>query len=193
LNRYIDPTFTEESLSQFQGYSLQAFASGRYKLSFHLSNERRLEYYGEKPRRFKEAYQKQCIRSRPFAEEHFAIVDGCLYERAGCLIHRLHLKGDNNATADNAHVITDTESEVAHLVLGVMQHQWVLPTPTIRCIMQAEGPRTGTASVFNEYLPAYEHDWGDAAFDPVDYRKGHRPPVERYSLHHKYQEDDDLF
>ena len=35
MNNYTDPNFTPEALESFQGYSLQAFASGRIKLSFH--------------------------------------------------------------------------------------------------------------------------------------------------------------
>lgn len=171
---HIDPRFFPDALAMAQGYSLQVFASGRYKLSFHTSPTQRLEYYGELPKRYREAYQKQRHRSAEAIPQHFVLVDA-LSEPNWCLIHRMHLKGDNNATADNAHIVTDTDTHIAHVIMGDVHHQWTLPEAVIKKLMSAEGPRKGASSCFNEYMPSYDHDWLDAAFRLQDYRSGYRP------------------
>ena len=63
MNNYTDPNFTPEALESFQGYSLQAFASGRIKLSFHRTHTQRNEYYADRPKRDAEAYHRQRRRS----------------------------------------------------------------------------------------------------------------------------------
>ena len=45
---YLDNNFSPTTLQTYQGYSLQVFASGRIKLSFHRSPTDRVEYYGVK-------------------------------------------------------------------------------------------------------------------------------------------------
>ena len=60
---YLDNNFSSATLQTYQGYSLQVFASGRIKLSFHRSHTDRVEYYGVKAKRFKEAYKRQHTRS----------------------------------------------------------------------------------------------------------------------------------
>ena len=55
MTKYFDPNLSLEILETYQGYSLQVFASGRTKLSFHKSHRDRHEYYAEKPKRFREA------------------------------------------------------------------------------------------------------------------------------------------
>ena len=201
MTRYIDPTFFPDRLMEAQGYSLQVFTSGRYKLSLHMSPTQRLEYYGERPRRHREAYQKQRQRSFEGLPQHFAMVDA-LAEPIWCFIHRVHLKGDNNATADNAHIVTDTDSQTAHVLLGELHHQWVLPEQVIRALMVADGPRRKAPSCFNEYMASYEHDWMDAVFELADYRKGHRrvqAPQPAHTPHQRsapspvaYDDDSDL-
>ena len=37
MTKYFDPHLSQETLETYQGYSLQVFASGRIKLSFHRS------------------------------------------------------------------------------------------------------------------------------------------------------------
>ena len=127
MNKYDDPNLSPQTLQTYQGYSLQVFTSGRIKLSFHISHTHRVEYYGECPKRFREAYARQSQRSLQVMPEHFACVDAILDGSPYSLIHWVHLKADNNATADNAHIVTDTEQEICHVILGSLHHQWGLP------------------------------------------------------------------
>ena len=127
MNKYDDPNLSPQTLQTYQGYSLQVFTSGRIKLSFHISHAHRVEYYGECPKRFREAYARQSQRSLQVMPEHFACVGAILDGSPYSLIHRIHLKADNNATADNAHIVTDTEQEICHVILGSLHHQWGLP------------------------------------------------------------------
>ena len=140
MTKYIDPKLSQEILETYQGYSLQVFTSGRIKLSFHKSHKDRVEYYAECPRRFKEAYAKQQQRSAKEYPEHFDLVDSLLANCPHSLIHRLHKKADNNATADNAHIITDTEADSCHVLLGHMHHCWILPTAALKHLMIRSGP-----------------------------------------------------
>jgi hypothetical protein len=64
MKKFYDPKLSLETLQTYQGYSLQVFTSGRIKLSFHISHTRRVEYYAERPKRFREAYAKQHQRSQ---------------------------------------------------------------------------------------------------------------------------------
>ena len=122
--------------------------------------------------------------------EHFELVDRLLASPYRCLIHRVHLKGDTNATADNAHVVTDIELSCINLLLGTMHHEWFLPRPALNALLEASGPKRGQGSIFNEYMASYEHDWEDAVFEEQYHRKGYRePPVNRS---HDYCQDDEL-
>ena len=191
--KHFDRNLTQETLETYQGYSLQVFTSGRIKLSFHRSHKDRVEYYGECPKRFKEAYAKQSHRSRAYLPDHFNLVEPFLVNCPHSLIHRLHMRADNNATADNAHVITDIEADTCHVLLGTLHHRWVLPPPVVQHLMSASGPRRGTAACFNEYMPSYEHDWMEAEFELQDYQQGYRnnasKPVHRQP--HANEDDND--
>ena len=90
---YLDNNLSPTTLQSYQGYSLQVFASGRIKLSFHRSHTDRVEYYGVKAKRFKEAYKRQHTRSYTLVAEHFDLVDRLLASPSRYLIHRVHLKG----------------------------------------------------------------------------------------------------
>ena len=173
---YLDNNFSPTTLQTYQGYSLQVFASGRIKLSFHRSPTDRVEYYGVKAKRFKEAYKRQHTRSFTSMAEHFDLVDRLLASPSRCLIHRVHLKGDTNATADNAHVVTDIDQGCMTVVLDVLHHQWFLPRPVVNALLEASGPKRGQGSIFNEYMATYEHDWEDAVFEEQSYERGYREP-----------------
>ena len=192
MNKYYDPKLSLETLQTYQGYSLQVFTSGRIKLSFHISNTQRVEYYAERPKRFRDAYAKQHQRSHLAYPEHFAIVDQLLNVSPNTLIHRVHLKGDNNATADHVHVLTDISKNTCHIIFDELHHRWELPQDVTRALHLRGGPKTGTASIFNEYMPSYDHDWGDATFALEDYQHGYRGQnkvrfksnnIEKYSDH----------
>ena len=192
MNKYYDPKLSPETLQTYQGYSLQVFTSGRIKLSFHINHTHRVEYYGECPKRFREAYARQSQRSRQVMPEHFACVDAILEGSPVSLIHRVHLKADNNATADNAHIVTDIDQEVCHVVLGPLHHQWELPTAVIQALLSRSGPRRGSPSCFNEYMPSYDHDWEEATFTLQHYQAGYRDPRKARANTPLSQDDDDL-
>ncbi|MDB4051575.1 hypothetical protein N9463_02485 [Planktomarina sp.] len=189
--KYFDQNLTQETLETYQGYSLQVFTSGRIKLSFHRSHKDRVEYYGECPKRFKEAYAKQSNRSRAYLPDHFNLVETVLVGCPHSLIHRLHMKADNNATADNAHIITDIEADTCHILLGTLHHRWELLPLVVQHLMSASGPRRGAAACFNEYMPSYEHDWMEAQFESQDYQKGYRSNCPKPFLLAPYGHKDD--
>ena len=109
MTKYFDPDLSEELLETYQGYSLQVFASGRIKLSFHRSHRDRIEYYAIKPKRSREAYKSQYDRSASAMPEHYRLVEEVLAEHPEGIVQRVHVKGNSNATADNAHVIVIIE------------------------------------------------------------------------------------
>ena len=97
--------------------------SGRIKLSFHKSHKDRVEYYAVKPKRSREAYKRQYNRSALTKPEHYQLIEELLAEHPNSLIYRVHLKGDINATADNAHVFVLTEKKHLHVLLDTLTHR----------------------------------------------------------------------
>jgi hypothetical protein len=192
MTKYIDPKLSQEILETYQGYSLQVFTSGRIKLSFHKSHKDRVEYYAVKPKRSREAYRRQYNRSGLTKPEHYLLIEELLAEHPNSLIYRVHLKGDINATADNAHVLILIDKGLLHLVLDTLTHQWQLPTQVINALLIASGPKNGRSAIFNEYMASYQHYWVDMTFTEQDYRDGYREPIATkhgYSTNHQ---DDDL-
>ena len=192
MTKYIDPKLSQEILETYQGYSLQVFTSGRIKLSFHKSHKDRVEYYAVKPKRSREAYKRQYDRSALTKPEHYQLVEELLAEHPNSLIYRVHLKGDINATADNAHVLVPIGKGLLNLVLGSLTHQWHLPTQVINALLTAIGPKKGRSAIFNEYMARYQHDWEDMIFTEQDYRDGCRADTVSRSVHHASHQDDDF-
>ena len=192
MTKYIDPKLSQEALETYQGYSLQVFTSGRIKLSFHKSHKDRVEYYAVKPKRSREAYKRQYDRSALTKPEHYQLMEELLAEHPNSLIYRVHLKGDINATADNAHVLVPTDKGLLHLVLGSLTHQWQLPTQVINALLTASGPKKGRTAIFNEYMASYQHDWVDIIFSEQDYRDGYRADTVNRPVHQVSHQDDDL-
>ena len=192
MTKYIDPKLSHEALETYQGYSLQVFTSGRIKLSFHKSHKDRVEYYAVKPKRSREAYERQYDRSALTKAEHYQLIEELLAEHPNSLIYRVHLKGDINATTDNAHVLVTTNKELLHLVLDKLTHQWQLPTKVINALLTASGPKKGRSAIFNEYMASYQHDWVDMSFTEQDYRDGYRADTVSRSVHHISHQDDDF-
>ena len=174
MTKYFDPDLSEEILETYQGYSLQVFASGRIKLSFHRSHKDRAEYYAVKPKRFREAYRRQYDRSASAMPEHYRLIEQLLAEHPESLVYRVHRKGDSNATADHAHVIVLMEKRLLHVLLGTLHHRWELPVQVLKALLSARGPRRGSPAIFNEYMASYQHDWEDVSFREQDYREGYR-------------------
>lgn len=179
MNNHHDPRFNTDTLRTYQGYSLQVFASGRIKLSFHITHINRIEYYCDCPKRHREAYNRQKTRSAPILPKHFELTDRILKDAPYSLIFRVHLKADNNATADNAHIVIDTDACLCHVILEQLHHQWELPSRAVQNLLSRTGPRVGGASCFNEYMPSYDHDWDDTMFQLSDYTNGFRHPNHR--------------
>ena len=192
MTKYIDPKLSQESLETYQGYSLQVFTSGRIKLSFHKRHKDRVEYYAVKPKRSREAYKRQYDRSALTKPEHYQLVEELLAEHPNSLIYRVHLKGDINATADNAHVFVLTEKKHLYVLLDTLTHQWQLPIQVINALLTASGPKKGRSAIFNEYMASYQHEWEDMTFTEQDYRDGYRADTVNRPVHHASHEDDDF-
>jgi len=192
MTKYFDPDLSQEILETYQGYSLQVFASGRIKLSFHRSHKDRAEYYAVRPKRSGEAYRRQYDRSASTMPEHYRLIVQLLAEHPESLVYRVHVKGDSNATADNAHVIVLVEKRRLHVLLGTLHHRWELPVPVLDALLTARGPKRGSSAIFNEYVASYQHDWEDVSFREQDYGKGYRPHTAKGFVHHDDNRDDDL-
>jgi hypothetical protein len=192
MTKYIDPKLSQEALETYQGYSLQVFTSGRIKLSFHKSHKDRVEYYAVKPKRSREAYKRQYDRSALTKPEHYQLIEELLAKHPNSLIYRMHLKGDINATADNAHVLVLTEKKHLHVLLDTLTHQWQLPTQVINALLTASGPKKGRSAIFNEYMASYQHDWVNMTFTEQDYRDGYRDLRTKKAAFTQHDEDDDL-
>ncbi|PXW67578.1 hypothetical protein C7964_106154 [Loktanella sp. PT4BL] len=172
---FIRPEFTPGTLPTFNGYHLQIFASGRAKVSLQmLTNNKKKEFYTALPKRDRDGLRRQKARSLTDLPDHYAALDQLLSAHPDSKVFRLHAKGDNNATADNAHVIASLEQATLWLVMSGVVHQWGLTTMLVHVLLQGKGKRKGEASIFNEYAPTQDHDWQDATFEMVDYAKGLR-------------------
>lgn len=176
MSTYIDPNFTPEGLRGYQGYHLQVFRSGRVKLSLQHEGKAKTEYYAERPKRDREAYGRQKARTGQEQSAHFAVVDALLAETQGAVVYRVHVRGDNNKTADNAHVVSSQQGPDLCVVMGEVVHRWELPQVVRDEMLAAQGLRSGEASIFNHYVPSYEHDWAYAHFSIEEYGFTARDP-----------------
>lgn len=195
---FVCSVFEPETLHTIHGYSLQAFSSGRFKLAFHAGPHRRYEYYVVVPKRDREAYRRQKLRSEALCPSHFQLVDRLLAEWGPLHIFRVHEKTNSNATADNAHLLLDVERRQACVVLGEVLHLWSLPEEVIVDILRARGERRGAASVFNEYLLTYEHEWTNYEVQLEDYAHGYRHVAptrasRRAQVVQPFEDEQDLF
>ena len=82
---------------------------GTYQAQLSQEPTDRAEYYAVRPRRSREAYKRQYDRSASAMPEHCRLVEEVLAEQPEGIVQRVHVKGDSNATADNAHVIVIIE------------------------------------------------------------------------------------
>ena len=172
---FIRPEFTPGTLPTFNGYHLQIFASGRAKISLRmLVNNKKHEFYTARPKKDRAAYQRQKSRSLTTLPDHYAAVDQLLSDYPDAKVFRVHAKGDNNATADNAHLLASLDQEALWLVMSGVVHRWGLTTMLVHVLLEGKGKRTGEASIFYEYVPTQDHDWQDAEFVMAEYAKGFR-------------------
>ena len=164
--QHYDPNFEPDQLNNFQGYGLQLFASGRIKITLQtMRGVVRPEYYADAPKRDREAFLRQKKRSGTALKHHFAVVDKLLAELDDYRVFRVHTKGNNNETADNAHIVTSMAASSVFCTFGQLVHEWQISRDLISRLYQRDGARKGVASLFNEYAASYDHDWEDAVFD----------------------------
>ena len=172
---FIRPEFTPGTLPTFNGYHLQIFAAGRAKISLQtVTKMKKTEFYTALPNRDREGFRRQKKRSLKDLPAHFAAVDQLLSDHPDAKVFRVHEKGNNNWTADNAHLLASLEQEVLWLVMSGVVHRWELTAMLVDILLRGNGKRTGEASIFNEYAPTQDHDWQDATFELADYKVGHR-------------------
>ena len=174
MNTYSDPYFTPATLEGFQGYHLQVFASGRAKITLQHDGKRQVEYYADRPKRDREAYCRQKKRSAAILPEHFRVVDRLLDASRAAYVYRVHAKGDNNKTADNAHLVVSEYASTIWVVMGTIIHEWKVEDRVAAKLITGGGARKGAASIFHEFVPTFEHDWQDATFDETMYKQGYR-------------------
>jgi hypothetical protein len=172
---HIRPEFTADILPTFNGYHLQIFAAGRAKISLQtVTMKKKHEFFASRPKKDRAAFKRQKARSMVALPEHYAAVDQILSDHPEAKVFRLHEKGNNNATADNAHLVASLEEASLWLVMSGVVHKWVLTTLLVHVLLEGKGKRVGEPSIFNEYVPTQEHDWQDATFEMADYAKGFR-------------------
>jgi hypothetical protein len=171
---HIRPEFTPDILPTFNGYHLQIFAAGRAKISLQAVTMKKNEFFASRPKKDRAAFKRQKARSLAALPDHFAAVDQILSDHPDAKVFRLHEKGNNNATADNAHLLASLDEASLWLVMSGVVHRWVLSTLLVHVLLEGKGKRVGEASIFNEYVPTQEHDWQDATFEMADYAKGFR-------------------
>ena len=108
-------------------------------------------------------------------KDHFDRVDCLRNSYSWDKIFRVHRKDNPNETADNAHILASWCRQRVVLLFGTLEHEWELPLPVVHSLQAATGPRKGAASVFHEYMAAYQHDWVPAVFKEADYKQGCAP------------------
>jgi hypothetical protein len=171
---HIRPEFTPNILPTFNGYHLQIFAAGRAKISLQTATMKKNEFFAAHPKKDRAALKRQKARSLAALPDHYKRVDQILSDHPEAKVFRLHEKGNNNATADNAHLLASLEEASLWLVMSGVVHKWVLSALLVHVLLEGKGKRVGEASIFNEYVPTQEHDWQDATFEMADYAKGFR-------------------
>jgi hypothetical protein len=174
MTDFIRPEFTPDFLTTYLGYHLQFFRSGRAKISFQITPHKKVEFYADCPKRDRQGLLRQKKRSGAAIPQHFDLIATLLSTAPDAKVFRLHAKGDNNATADNAHLLVSLDQAALWLVMSEVTHQWELTPLLAQVLLEGKGKRLGEASIFNEYMPTYEHDWQDAEFGLEDYTVGSR-------------------
>ena len=154
MTDFLRPEFTPGTLPTYIGYHLQIFGAGRAKISLQtVTNNKKHEFFAARPKKARAAYQRQKSRSLTTLPDHYAAVDQLLSDHPDAKVFRVHEKGSNNATADNAHVIASLEQEALWLVMSGVIHRWELTAILVQVLLEGKGKRTGEASIFNEYVP----------------------------------------
>jgi len=174
MTEHIRPEFTPGTLPTYLGYHLQIFGAGRAKISLQTETKKKKEFYTALPKRDRAGLKRQKARSLSALPDHFDRIEQLLSDAPDAKVFRVHEKGNNNGTADNAHLLASLEEDALWLVMSGVVHRWALVGLLVHVLLEGKGKRTGEASLFNEYMPSYEHDWEDAAFEITDYKVGLR-------------------
>jgi hypothetical protein len=147
---HIRPEFTPDILPTFNGYHLQIFGAGRAKISLQTVTMKKNEFFAARPKKDRAAFKRQKARSLAALPDHYKRVDQILSDHPDAKVFRLHEKGNNNATADNAHVLASLEEASLWLVMSGVVHKWVLSALLVHVLLEGKGKRVGEASIFNE-------------------------------------------
>ena len=130
MTDFIRPEFTPDVLTTYLGYHLQFFRSGRAKISFQITPHKKVEFYADCPKRDRQGLLRQKTRSVAAIPKHFDLIATLLSTAPDAKVFRLHAKGNNNATADNAHLLVSLDQATLWLVMSEVTHQWELtPSP----------------------------------------------------------------
>ena len=178
MTDFLRPEFASETLPTYQGYHLQIFAAGRAKISLQTESKRKIEFFATRPTRDRDGYDRQKKRSASALPRHFALVDQLLGSIKDARIYRLYKKGNINETADNAHLLVSRNQSALWLAMSGITHRWEIAPFLIHALLEGKGPKSGQASLFNEYMPNYEHDWEDANFTADYYAVGDRSTLD---------------
>lgn len=169
------------ALVEASGYHFQVFMSGRAKLSLRYDGSQ-LPYhlYLTRPKRDKEACARQRARSGDNLPEHFRRVDEvlALSEPDKTYVYRAYESGSANRTFDNVHLVTSHDTMAASLVLNDVVHVWALDDFVLWQLVVGRNPKSGEASIFNEFASVHDHDWQDVRFEVADYSQPIRGDID---------------
>ena len=126
MTAFIRPEFTPGILPDFVGYHLQIFAAGRAKISLQAETKMKKEFYTALPKKDRAGFTRQKARSLAALPKHFARVEQLLSKHPDARVFRVHEKGNNNGTADNAHLLASLEEDALWLVMSGVVHRWAL-------------------------------------------------------------------
>ena len=160
------------ALVEASGYHFQVFMSGRAKLSLRYDGSQSpYHLYLTRPKRDKETYTRQRARSGDSLPEHFRRVDEmlALSEPDKTYVYRAYESGSANRTFDNVHLVTSHETMAASLILNDVVHVWALDDFVLWQLVVGRNPKSGEASIFNEFASVHDHDWQDVRFEVADY------------------------
>jgi hypothetical protein len=169
------------ALVEASGYHFQVFMSGRAKLSLRYDGSQSpYHLYLTRPKRDKEAYARQRVRSGDSLPDHFRRVDEMLALSAPdkTYVYRAYESGSANRTFDNVHLVTSHETMTASLIFNDVVHVWALHSFALWQLVVGTNPKSGEASIFNEFASVHDHDWQDVSFEVADYSQPIRGDID---------------
>lgn len=83
---------------------------------------------------------------------HYRLVEEPLAGYPEGYVHGVHVKGDSNANADNAHVLALIKKRGLRVLLGKLHYRWELPGEVLNALLTACGLERGTGHVRSHSL-----------------------------------------